>query len=80
MEFELIHTIWDFLTRLFDYPIVRLFSLVVSPILAILAFIWNRNDRKELVAQGQQLGRSRAEQSKHTRRQARDRRRLKQRG
>lgn len=57
MEFELLREFWDFLVRLFEYPIVRLISYVVSPILAILAFIWNRKDRREMIEKSTELGR-----------------------
>jgi hypothetical protein len=49
MEFDVFFAIWDFAVRLFENPIVRVISYVVSPILAILAFIWNRKDIPSLV-------------------------------
>jgi chromosome partitioning protein len=41
-------------------PIVKFFSYVISPVLAIVAFWWNRKDRKELTAQAEALGLAKA--------------------
>jgi chromosome partitioning protein len=57
MEFDVFSEIWDFAVRLFENPIVRIVSYVVSPILAILAFIWNRKDRREIIEKSTELGR-----------------------
>jgi hypothetical protein len=57
VEFELFSEIWDFAVRLFENPIVRVVSYVVSPILAILAFLWNRKDRREMIEKSTELGR-----------------------
>lgn len=57
MEFEIFSEIWDFAVRLFENPIVRVVSYVVSPILAILAFLWNRKDRREMIEKSTELGR-----------------------
>lgn len=57
MEFEVLYEIWDAIARLLDNPIVRVISYVVSPILAILAFVWNRKDRREIIDKSTELGR-----------------------
>jgi len=41
-------------------PIIKFVSYIVGPILALVAFWWNRRDRKELVAQAEALGVARA--------------------
>jgi chromosome partitioning protein len=61
VEFEVLHEIWDTLVRLLEYPIVRVVSYVVSPILAILAFLWNRKDRREIIEKSTELGRLESE-------------------
>jgi chromosome partitioning protein len=57
MEFDVFSEIWDFAVRLFENPIVRVVSYVVSPVLAFLAFIWNRKDRREIITKSTELGR-----------------------
>jgi chromosome partitioning protein len=57
VEFELFRELWDFAVRLFENPIVRVVSYVVSPILAIMAFLWNRKDRREIIEKSTELGR-----------------------
>lgn len=57
MEFEIVFQIWESIARLLDNPIVRVVSYVVSPILAILAFLWNRKDRREIIDKSTELGR-----------------------
>lgn len=49
--------LWDFFVKLFENPFVRIISYVVSPILAILAFVWNRRDRREIIEKSAELGR-----------------------
>lgn len=61
VEFEFLSAVWDAVVRLLDVPFVRVISYVVSPLLALLAFLWNRRDRKELSAKSEQLGRSKKE-------------------
>jgi len=41
-------------------PIIKFVSYIVGPVLALVAFWWNRRDRKELVAQAEALGVARA--------------------
>jgi cellulose biosynthesis protein BcsQ len=41
-------------------PILKVLTYVIGPTFAVLAFIWNRRDRRELVEQGQKLGRAQA--------------------
>jgi chromosome partitioning protein len=57
VEFDVLYEIWDAIARLLDNPIVRVVSYVVSPILAILAFLWNRKDRREIIDKSTELGR-----------------------
>jgi hypothetical protein len=67
VEFEVVYEIWDAIARLLDNPIVRVISYVVSPILAILAFLWNRKDRREIIDKSTKLGRLESEvESAHT--------------
>ncbi|HXF55263.1 MAG TPA: AAA family ATPase [Hyphomicrobiaceae bacterium] len=61
MEFEVLYEIWDAIDRLLNNPIVRVISYVVSPILAILAFLWNRKDRREIIEKSTELGRLESE-------------------
>jgi cellulose biosynthesis protein BcsQ len=42
-------------------PILKLVSYVVGPAFAVIAFIWNRRDRRELAEQSQKLGRAQVE-------------------
>lgn len=59
MEFDLFSEIWDAIVRFYgDHePIIRVVSYVVSPVLALLAFLWNRRDRKEIIVKSTELGR-----------------------
>ena len=59
MEFDLFSEIWDAIVRFYgDHePIIRVVSYVVSPVLALLAFLWNRKDRNEIIVKSTELGR-----------------------
>jgi chromosome partitioning protein len=59
MEFDVFAEIWDFIVRLYgEYePAIKIVSYVVSPILALLAFRWNREDRKQIIDKSTELGR-----------------------
>lgn len=59
MEFDLLSEIWDAIVRFYGEhePVIRVVSYVVSPILALLAFLWNRKDRKEIIVKSTELGR-----------------------
>ena len=54
-------------------PIIKFISYIVSPILALVAFWWNRKDRRELIKQADELGSARAASE-----QARDAAKMKQ--
>lgn len=59
MEFDVFSEIWDFIVRVYeDYePAIKVISYVVSPVLALLAFLWNRKDRKQIIEKSTELGR-----------------------
>ena len=46
---------WDFLVSLLNNPAIKLFSYVVSPILALISFVYARRDRRELRGTTSQL-------------------------
>ncbi len=54
---EFLSELWEILERALDNPFIRIVSLVASPLLALLAFIWNRRDRKEIIEKSVELGR-----------------------
>ena len=59
VDFEVFSQIWEFIVRIYgEYePAIRVVSYVVSPILALLAFKWNRADREEIISKSTELGR-----------------------
>lgn len=57
MDFELVLRLWELVTHLFEYPAVKVISYIVSPVLAGLAFYWNRKDRREIIDKSTELGR-----------------------
>jgi len=59
MDFQnLVNWLLDALVRY--EPILKFISYVVGPLFALIAFWWNRKDRKELIAQAEMLGLARA--------------------
>jgi chromosome partitioning protein len=73
VEFDLFSEIWDAIVRFYgDHePVIRVVSYVVSPILALLAFLWNRKDRTEIIVKSTELGRLEVEVD-HAHAQVRD--------
>ena len=66
--FEVLRELFSSLVGWLDNPVVKLLSYVVSPIMALVSFVYARLDRKELKAstaelatQAEALGRAKAE-------------------
>lgn len=59
--FEVLRELFSSLAGWFDYPVVKLLSYVVSPILALVSFVYSRRDRRELKEKAEALGTAKAE-------------------